>query len=207
MTESKRKKEESPSARTSGEEAQRSRKALELELDRLEAKIEDLKILYEQYFVDILPQPPDKLRAEVVRAIKRLLKAPFRNSATRFRLRMLVQRYQSYSTYWERVNKQRDEGKYFRDVFKAEMREKIEQDLAAQANKKGSAEKAFRELYSSYESAVRKTGGQAATLNYDAFKKSRLKKAKDVKEKHGVQKLHYKIVVKGGKVVVKASAK
>ena len=34
-----------------------------------------------------------------------------------------------------------------------------------------------------------------------------MKKAKELKEKHGVKKLNYKVVVKDGKVVVKASAK
>ena len=34
-----------------------------------------------------------------------------------------------------------------------------------------------------------------------------MKQAKQLKEKNGVKKLHYKVVVKGNKVVVKASAK
>ena len=169
--------------------------ALERELELLEAKIEELKILYEQFFVDILPHPPDQLRAEVVRTIRKLLRAPFRNSTTRFRLRTLVQRYQTYSTYWERVNKQREEGTYFRDVFKAEVREKVGEQAKAEAQT-GSAEKAMRQLFKSYESALSQAGQATKNLNYDAFKQSLLKKAKDLREQHGVKRLRYKIVVK-----------
>jgi hypothetical protein len=189
------------------EDAQKARRDLDRELDLLEAKIEELKILYEQFFVDILTQPPDQLRKEVVKKIKKMLKAPFKNAASRFRLRMLVQRYQSYATYWERVNKQREEGTYFRDVFKADMREKMDEETARLASKGGVADKAFRQLYASYEAAVRKSGKGAQNLNFDAFKKSLMKKAKELKEKHGVKKLHYKIVLKDGKVLVKASGK
>ena len=87
------------------EESGKTRRDFDRELDILEAKIGELRIFYEQFFVDILPQPPEKQHAEVVRLIKRLLKAPFKNSASRFRLRSLINRFQTYATYWERVNK------------------------------------------------------------------------------------------------------
>ena len=74
------------------------KRELDKELDGLEARLNELKILYEQFFVDVLPFPPLKEQADVARLIKRLLKAPFKNSASRFRLRMLVQRYQTYHT-------------------------------------------------------------------------------------------------------------
>ena len=104
----------------------RTRRALDEELDRLEGKIAELRVLYEQYFVDVMPQPPTKLQEETVRLMRSLLRAPFKNSANRFRLRVLISRYQTYATYCERVNKQKEEGTYSRDLFKAEMREKAQ---------------------------------------------------------------------------------
>ena len=106
-------------------EKETNRRQLDLELDRLENKISELRVLYEQYFVEILPLSPDKQQKEIVALIRKLLHAPFKNSQTRFRLRVLVQRYQTYATYWERVQKQKEEGTYSRDLFKAEMREKM----------------------------------------------------------------------------------
>ena len=92
------------------------------ELDLLETKLSELKVNYEQYFLDIISQPPDKLFEEVVRLIKGLQNAPFKNSTTRFRLKSLTSRFQTYKTYWEKVKKQREEGTYRPDIFKAKLR-------------------------------------------------------------------------------------
>jgi hypothetical protein len=176
-------------------------------MNRLEATIEQLKIQYEQYFVDVLPRPPDQLHVEVRRQIKELLKAPFKNSADRFRLRTLVHRFQTYHTYWERVNKQREEGTYVKDLFKAEMREKMGEEELRRASTGGAAEKGMQQLFDSYQTALRKSGSKTENLNYQAFKNSLMKKAKELKSKHGVKKVNYKITVKDGKVSVKASSK
>ena len=189
------------------DQSEKPRKDLDRKLDLLEAKIAELRILYEQYFVDVLPQPPISLQKDVARLIKELLKAPFKNSAGRFRLRTLITRYQTYHTYWERVQKQREEGNYFRDVFKADLRDKIQEEEKALASHGGAQEKGFKQLFNSYEKALRSHGGKADNLNYDAFRKSLMQKAKSLKQEHGVSKLHYKIVVKNGKVTVKASSK
>ena len=185
----------------------RTRRALDEDLDRLEGKIAELRVLYEQYFVDVMPQPPTKLQEETVRMIRTLLRAPFKNSANRFRLRVLISRYQTYATYWERVNKQKEEGTYSRDLFKADMREKAQEDAKLEHSRMGAAERGLKQLYDSYEAALKKAGGQTANMNFDSFKSSLMKKAKQMKEQHGVKKLHYKVVVKDGKVVVKASPK
>jgi len=99
-----------------------SSRDLDAELDALERKISELKVQYEQYFLDVITQAPDKLFDEVVKLVKSLQTAPFKNSVTRFRLKTLTTRFQTYKTYWEKVKKQREEGTYRRDVFKAKLR-------------------------------------------------------------------------------------
>ena len=187
-------------------EKESNKRKLDIELDKLETKISELRVLYEQYFVDVIPQPPDKLRKEIVRSIRTLLKAPFKNSAVRFRLRQIVTRYQTYSTYWERVLKQREEGTYNRDVFKADMRERMAEEAKLGGSKKSAAERSLKQLFDSYENALRRSGAQTDNINFDAFKKTLIKRAKDLKKQHGVKKLSYKVVVKDGKVTIKASA-
>ncbi len=83
----------------------------------------------------------------------------------------------------------------------------MEEEIAKASSRAGAAQKAMHELYSSYEAALRKTGKPVDNLNFESFKKSLIKKARELKERHGVKKLQYKIVVKDGKVVVKASGK
>lgn len=186
---------------------EKPQRELDHQLNQLEAAIARLRILYEQYFTGLLPRTPDQEHTEVKKMIKLLLKAPFKNSQRRFRLRTLVNRFQTYNTYWERCNKQKEEGTYFRDVFKAELRERQQEELAELASKVGASNKGMEQLYSTYEKAIRKSGGDSAKLNFDSFKQSMLKTAKDLKQKHGIKKVQYKVVVKNGKVVLKASAK
>ena len=194
-------------ARTDGQ-IKTPKRDLDRQLDRLEASIAELRILYEQYFSGIIPQAPDKQHTEVARTIRVLLKAPFKNSATRFRLRTLINRFQTYCTYWEKVNKQREAGTYYKDIFKAEMRERQQKEMEQLASQVGASERGLRQLYSTYEDALRKNNGNLSQLNFDHFKKSMLKTAQDLKKKHGAQKVHYKVVVsKNGQVKLKASTK
>jgi len=183
------------------------RRELDLEIDRLEARINELRVLYEQHFVDILPYPPDKERKEVEKMIRGLLRKPFKNSQTRFRLRHVIHRYQSYKTYWERVNKQREDGTYFKDVFRAEVRERMREEAKEEASRRGAAQRGMRNLYSSYQEALKKTGSNTDNVNFDAFQKTLVHRAKQLKKQHGIKKLQYKIVMKNGKVTIKASGK
>ena len=183
-----------------------SKKNFDIELDLFERRLEELRILYEQHFVDLLPFRPEKEHKEIVRLKRRILKAPFKNSAKKFRMRQLITRYNTLDTYWARIIKAREEGKYVKDVFKAEMREKMQKTAAFEASEGGAADRGFKQLFGSYEDAMKKAGMKSENLDYGAFKKSLMKQAKVMKEKHGVKKLNYKIVVKDGRAVVKAVA-
>jgi hypothetical protein len=180
---------------------------LSREIDRLESRLEELRVCYEQHFIDILPQAPDAMRKEVARTIRLLLKAPFKNSQTRFRLRTVIHRYQTYSSYWERILKEREEGRFVRDLFKSEMREKSLEEAKKDQTQAGKAERGLKQLYSTYEEAIRKTGGSTDSLNFDSFKNNLIEKAKQMKDQHGVKKLHYKVQVKDGRVILKATPK
>lgn len=183
------------------------RRDLDQQIDRVEGKLSEVVMLYEQYFVDVLPAPPTKLHKEIVVTLRQLLKAPFKNSQTRFRLRNVIHRFQTYNTYWERVQKQREEGTYVKDLFKAELRQRLAEQAKQSSTSAGKAEKAFRDLYSSYESALKKAGARTDNLNFEKFKQTLLTKARELKKQCGVTKLHYKVVVRGDKVVIKAEGK
>ena len=185
----------------------KNQREFDRQLDRFEAGVARLRILYEQFFTGLQPRAPEQEHKAVVKEIKILLRAPFKNSQRRFRLRTLINRYQTYNTYWERCLKQKEEGTYFRDVYKAELRERQRAEMEELATKVGASNKGIEQLYSTYETALRKAGSNSTNLNFDSFKKSMLATAKQLKEKHGIKKVQYKVVVKEGKVVLKASAK
>jgi hypothetical protein len=180
---------------------------LRAELERLDGMISELKVLFEQYFSGLLPLSPDKPHAEVKAKIRQIRKAPFKNSALNYRLKALEVRYSTLNTYWQRVLQQREDGTYSKDVFKANLRERLAVEEAFSHTAEGAAEKGMRNLFEAYRSALNKQGTTKADIDFNAFRESLLKRARDFKEKHKDKKLTFKVVVKDGKVTVKATAK
>lgn len=181
--------------------------SVRIELEKVHADLEQLKTLYEQYFMGIHQFPPDKHHQQLQRSLRRLQNAPFRNSQTNYQLRMLEQRYQTYSTYWKRVMREREEGTYFRDVFKAELREKLVQERVEAETDRGKAKAGVKALFDTYTEAMEKQTGRKVQLDYDKFQKNLLQQAKAFKEKNGNKKLSFKVVLQDGKVKVRATAK
>lgn len=89
-------------------------------INELETKMSRLRAIYEQYFMGIERMPPHTLRKDVVRLVHRLEGIHIRNTATKFKVRSLIQRFNSYKAYWSRVERQIEEGTYVRDIRRAE---------------------------------------------------------------------------------------
>ncbi|MCI5065361.1 hypothetical protein MRY87_06520 [bacterium] len=177
------------------------------ELEKAQQDLEQLRTYYEQYFIGIHKFPPDKQHQEMKRLLRRLKSAPFRNSQTNYQLRMLEQRYQAYATYWKRVMREREAGTYFRDVFKAELRERIAAEDAESQTQRGQVKAGVKALFDTYQQAIEQQTGKRMNLDYDKFQKRLVQQAKSFQEKNGKKKLSFKVVVQEGKVRVRASAK
>lgn len=170
-------------------------------------QLDELRVHYEQYFMGLQRRPPDKLHAQMRRAIRTLRNAPFKNSQTNYQLRMLEQRFQTYNTYWQRVQREREEGTYFRDVFKAELREKVVQDVLESKTQRGKTKAGVRALFETYQDAVEQQTGKRLDLDYKKFQERVIQQAKAFREQNENQKLSFKVVVHDGQVRVKASVR
>jgi hypothetical protein len=89
-------------------------------LNELEGRIESLKILYEQYFLGLEKLEPIKERRGVARIVRRVQSSQTKNTAIRFRLDSLNQRFLSYQSYWNRIVRQIEAGTYHRDLARVE---------------------------------------------------------------------------------------
>ncbi|HEY6105272.1 MAG TPA: MXAN_5187 C-terminal domain-containing protein [Anaeromyxobacteraceae bacterium] len=88
----------------------------------LEESLEELKVKYEMYFLGVERLEPARRRDDLKRDIARLKTAFTRNTGLRFRIQSLHARYLSYERMWLRAARQREEGTYRRDLFKARLR-------------------------------------------------------------------------------------
>jgi len=87
-----------------------------------ETRLRRLRMLYDQWFHGLERVEPRIPRAEVDKLIATLRREQIRNTALRFRLNQVVQRYTTYNTYWQRITRQIEEGTYKRDVLRAKRR-------------------------------------------------------------------------------------
>ncbi len=92
------------------------------EVAELEVRLERLRSLYEQYFHGIERIEPSVARKDVDRRFWAVRKVKLRNTAKRFKLQTLIQRYNTLQQYWAKVCRQIENGTYVRHVQRAERR-------------------------------------------------------------------------------------
>jgi hypothetical protein len=110
------------------------------EASTLEEELEALKAKYEQYFLGLERREPVRWREEAKKKVLRLKGAFTRNTGLRFRLQSLHARFISYERLWLRSAREKEEGTYRRDVFKARLHAKPEEAAPPQpAAKPGAA--------------------------------------------------------------------
>ena len=85
------------------------------ELDDIAKSMDQLRALYELYFMGVERTEPVHAKDRMRRRIRDLRDQKHRNSRVKFKLQMMQARMISLENYWGRINRQREAGTYFRD--------------------------------------------------------------------------------------------
>jgi hypothetical protein len=93
---------------------------LDIALEELEVRLERLRALYEQYFLGFEKIEPSVARKDVDRRIYLLRREKIRNTGKRFKLQTIIQRYNTFQQYWQRICREIENGTYRRHVLRAE---------------------------------------------------------------------------------------
>jgi hypothetical protein len=93
---------------------------IDVALDELETRLDRLRSLYEQYFLGIEKIEPSVARKDVDRRFWLLRRTQIRNTARRFRLQVLIQRYNTFQQYWARICREIENGTYSRHLIRAQ---------------------------------------------------------------------------------------
>lgn len=93
---------------------------LDIALEELEIRLERLRALYEQYFLGFEKIEPSVARKDVDRRIYILRREKIRNTGKRFKLQTIIQRYNTFQQYWQRICREIENGTYRRHVLRAE---------------------------------------------------------------------------------------
>ena len=95
---------------------------VEKQIGELEIAVDRLRSLYEQYFMGIERIEPMVPRKDVDRRIYTMRKEQIRNTALRFRFQMILQRYNTYQTHWQRICREIENGTFKRHLARAKQR-------------------------------------------------------------------------------------
>jgi hypothetical protein len=93
---------------------------LDIALEELELRVERLRALYEQYFLGFEKIEPSVARKDVDRRIYVLRREKIRNTGKRFKLQTIIQRYNTFQMYWQRICREIENGTYRRHLLRAE---------------------------------------------------------------------------------------
>jgi hypothetical protein len=125
------------------EEAQRQdrhrNEALADTCGSVEEDLEALKARFEMYFLGIERREPAREREEMKRRVAKLKGEFTRNTGLRFRIQTLHARFLSYERMWLRSAREKEEGTYRRDLFKARLRHAGEAPAAKRGEAEGAA--------------------------------------------------------------------
>jgi hypothetical protein len=224
-----------PPAESAIAKARREKDELEEETRSLEEDLEALKARYEQYFLGVERKEPSRWRDELRKRVMRLKEAFTRNTGLKFRIHSLHARYLSYERLWMRSAREKEEGTYRRDVFKARLRARRDEreasappDAAARpavaaatasqqaappkapapvAAPGGMGEAQMRALYAAYIAAKKSCSEDVSRLTYEAVARSVSKQIPEIMTRFQAKTVEFKVEVKGGKAVLKAVPK
>jgi hypothetical protein len=180
------------------------------ELDELDESMINLQVLYEKYFLGIDRRPPDNERKRVSTKMRELRTTLVRNTMLKFRINTLFAKLISFERMWDRTLREIEDGTYKRDLFKAKLHMK-ERDQTKKDGKTVAApqpaeisEPQLRKLYDTYLVARQRCGEPTEGISFESVASRIRAQVPQLMEKHKARNIEFKVVIKGGKAILKA---
>ncbi len=183
-------------------------KALEEELTDLAGRIERLRVLYQQYFMGMERMPPLVQREQLERRIRESPLNDVRRAAIKFRFQSLLQRLRTYEVYWDRLQRDIEEGRVERGVvqeggLRPARAPKAEAEPSA-AQPEPAPRDPVEALYRDFLRAREQVGLPAEGITLEAFRLSIERQRRIHAERLGVPDVAFTVAIKDGKVVLQA---
>ena len=90
-------------------------------VEELEAELASLRVAYEQYFLGVERRPPTDKHDQLKRRMVLLRNTVVRQTAVKFRVQSIYNKYLTYERLWQRTLQEIEAGTYKRDIFKAKL--------------------------------------------------------------------------------------
>lgn len=180
--------------------------SIEEDLQILDAKIKQLRLDYEQYFLGARPREPVQLRGEVQKLITLYSNVPIQNTGLRFKYSSLCSRFLIQRRQWDLTLRKIEDGTYERHVFKADLHSRSRPEApTTKAVPKAPAAASGGDLYDSYVAACRTAGQETGGITRERLAQVMEHQGKALREQHGCDAVRFRVVVENGKVKLKAT--
>jgi predicted DNA-binding protein (UPF0251 family) len=157
---------------------------------------------WERYFSGVDRVPPQDEKERINRRIRRLAEQTVNRRAEQFRIEQLQHRFMTYSQNWERMLREREEGRTVQPHTDSELRK----SPAANATAAASVDKAEESsLFDRYQSAKAERGLDVG-VDRETFDKQIAEQRKKIEERLG-REVRFDLQIEGDKVRVVAKKK
>ena len=178
------------------------------ELSDLDEGISVLQVLYEKYFLGIDRKPPEQERKRISEKARELRTRSIRNTALKFKVNTLFAKLISFERMWDRTLREIEEGTYKRDIFKAKMhmkdRDEHKKVAPAPSDAPQISDGQLRKLYDTYLVARQRCGEPTEGISFESVANRIRAQVPQLMEKHKAKNIEFKVVIKGGKAILKA---
>jgi hypothetical protein len=174
------------------------------EIDELEEALTNLQVLYEKYFLGIDRRAPEQERKQVSTRMRELRTTLVKNTGLKFRIQTQFAKLIAFERMWDRTLREMEEGTYKRDVFKAKLRKAQEKPKRKQAAAPEIPDDKLRRLYDTYLVARQRCGEPTEGISYESVASRIRAQVPQLLEKHKANNIEFKVVIKGGRAVLKA---
>lgn len=198
-----------PHASTSPQLAKpiKSNEEISREIAAIDAELAKLRIRFDQHFLGIERKSPIADLEALGRRVRALKNAFLNNTALKFRVETLHQKFKTYEQLWLKTLKEIEEGTYRKDLMRLRLRNLRKAPAGAEAKKEeaapkeapsqpatGLSEDQIDRIYSAYIMAKKRCNESTAGITREALAKSLAARAAT----HDV-----KVVIKDGRAMLR----
>ena len=173
-------------------------------LNQVEKELKDLEIAYEQYFLGIEKRSPEQQRGKFTLRMRKLVTLHIPQTALRYRLNGIANRFNSYCGYWDRIQRLIDEGKYERHTSRIQRRAGEPATASERPTNEGKADPVdnlYEQLVQAHQTCQLRPPNKAQVVSFLA------KQAETIKQRFGDKQVDFVVVTDAGKPKIKVRAK
>ena len=182
---------------------------IEEDLMLLDARLKQLRLEYEQYFMGGRKREPQLLRGEVQKIISYYANVPIRNTGHRFKFNNLRARFFAFRRHWDDTLRKIEGGSYEKHRFQAELHEREREAAGATPSAEPVAaappDDELERIFRAFVDARESTGQGSSGLTRERLGAQLEQQAATLRQRFGVAEVRFRVVVEDGRAKLKAT--